>query len=226
MRIKGILLSILAGLSFIAMAQNNPYAPVPGLRASYMGSLIYPGFTVGVEKPFKITEVKKLRSKGLKTIYTEQYWGAGLAMYHQPYFHTNYMLQASWMHIVQKTSGLYFETGLGLGLSRTFINSATYKVNDDGNVEKVPVPGNFYGVLNLGRGIGYNFSMKQNKPLKAFVKFDGMIFFPYQKFLYLRPAIELGAVYNIQGWDNNLKKNFKTKKRKGLFYKTVSDKND
>ncbi|TVQ09628.1 MAG: hypothetical protein EA361_15170 [Bacteroidetes bacterium] len=81
--------------------------------------------------------------------------------------------------------------------SRTFLASATFEVDDRGNVSKVPMAGNYFALLSISGSVGYNFSVRGNLPGKVFLK-PGIIFlFPYSKLAYARPTVELGYLWNL-----------------------------
>jgi len=196
----------------------DTYAPTTGINGALLGSIIHPGFKVGIERPYKFTQVDKLRIKRTKTFNKERYLSYSLGMYYHTNYHTNYFLQTEWIARRQKSKGFYIESSFGLGISRTFVNGATYIVTDNGEVEKVGLSGNWFGLASLGGSIGYNANLKKQKPYSIYLRHNWLIFFPYNGFVTPRPTIELGARYNLSGfWEATPSK--KSKEKQSLKYK-------
>jgi hypothetical protein len=186
--------------------------PTTGFRASYMGSVIYPGFKLGIERPISVTQVEKQKKNGVKTYNKERYLTMNLGFYHHPTFHDNFYLLAEYQMRRQKSSGWFREFSPGLGYSRTFLGGTTYNVSDKGEVTKATAAGYNYAMLSLAGGIGYDFSKKSDTPLKAFIKPSLLFMAPYNSFVYARPTVELGVVYSAGNfWKANA--NVKSKKK-------------
>lgn len=202
-------------LSNTATAQENEYTPSTRIRGAYMGSIIYPGFDLGVERPYKVTQVNTVQSAGIKTIYKERYFSYNFRMYYHQTYHTNFLIQVEWVARRQYSKGLFLQKNFGIGLSRTFFDGETYTVSDDGKVSRVPMAGNFYGLLNMGGSIGYNFEMKKNKQFSIFLKPDLILMMPYNRFILPRPTIELGVSYKIKNfWVANPKRIYMEREQK------------
>jgi hypothetical protein len=201
--------------SFSAIAQENEYTPSTRIRSAYMGSIIYPGFKLGVERPYKVIQVNEVHPKRTKTIYKERLFSFNFGMYYHQTYHTNFLIQIEWVTRRQYSKGLFLQNNFGIGLSRTFLDRATYKVSDDGRVSKVPMAGNFYGLLSMGGSIGYNFNIKNNKRFSVFLKPDLILMTPYNRFILPRVTIELGVSYNIKNfWVANPQRIYKERGQK------------
>jgi hypothetical protein len=177
-------------------AQNSVELPKLDIKASYIGSIVYPGFKIGIEKPYKILQVDKKKSWGTKTIFKERYWTLNLGYYHHATFHDNLYLLAEWQLRRQKSNGIFFEFAPGLGYSRTFLGGTTYNVDDNGGVSKVSAAGYNYAMFSIAGGIGYDFSKKTDLDFKAFLKPSILVMAPYNSFFYVRPTIELGIIFS------------------------------
>jgi hypothetical protein len=171
--------------------------PETGLKVSYLGSLIYPGFKIGIEQPYEVIQVEKQKKWGVKTYLKERYWTLNLGFYHHPTFHDNLYLLAEWQLRRQKPSGWFFEFAPGVGYSRTFLGGTTYKVADNGEVSKKTAAGYNYAMFSLSGGLGYDFMQKTERPIKAFLKPSLFFLTPSNSFVYFRPTVELGAIFNI-----------------------------
>ncbi len=173
------------------MAQENIKIPQTSIKAAYMGSIIYPGFKLGVERPFKVIQ----KEKRSKTILKERYWTYNLGFYKHQTFHTNTNLLVERQKRRQYPNGFFIETAPGIGYSRTFLGGETYKVDESGTVSKKSGAGYNYAMLSFAAGLGYNFSKKKGIPIKVYFKPSVFILAPYNSFVYSRPTVELGLVY-------------------------------
>lgn len=188
----------------------SKYEPQSQIRFSYNGALLYPGMKIGFERPYQLTSIEKYKRRKVKTKLIERNLTFSLGMYHHTHYHTNYFLQGEWVRRKQKSKGFYFERAIGTGFSKTFYPSPTFKVDGDGNVSKVPLAGNFYGLFTYSNALGYNFNLKYKKPFSIYVKPSGMVLFPHNSLVTIRPTLELGGTYVFNGlWDANV--NYKNK---------------
>ncbi len=184
--------------------QNTNAMPETSIKAAYMGSLIYPGFKIGIERPSKVIQVEKTKSWGTKTILKERYWTYNFGFYHHKTFHTNLFLLVERQMRRQNSGGFFVEFAPGLGYSRTFLDGITYTVNENGVVNKKSLAGYNYAMLSLGGGCGYDFSRKTKMPFKMYLKTSALIMAPYNSFLYVRPTAELGIIYSLKSfWKAN-----------------------
>jgi hypothetical protein len=181
-------------------AQNTAELPDTGLKASYLGSIIYPGFKLGIERPYKVIQVEKQKKWGIKTFNKERYWTLNLGYYHHPTFHSNLYLLAEWQMRRQKSNGWFFEFAPGLGYSRTFLAGTTYAVSDNGEVSKKTAAGYNYAMFSIAGGFGYDFSKRNGLPIKTFLKPSLFVMAPYSSFIYARPTVELGIVFTPDGF--------------------------
>ncbi len=179
-------------------AQDVPPVVYSSIRVSYMGSVTYPGFKVGYELPYTQTLISKDKRSGARIFTKERSLNVNFGMYHHPSFHDNYFLQAEWNLRRQKSKGMFYEFTPGMGASRTFLASATFNVDDSGDVSKVPMAGNYFALLSVSGSVGYNFSVNGNLPGKIFVKPGFIFLFPYSKLAYARPTVELGYAWNLK----------------------------
>lgn len=178
------------------------YTPATGIGGGFLGSIIHPGFKIGIERPYRYTQIEKFRMRRTKTVYDERYLSYSLGMYHHQNYHSNFFSQVDWIARRQKSRGFYYDSSLGLGLSRTFVDGAAYLVSDEGEIEKVPLSGNWYALASVGGRIGYNANLTKQKPYSVYLKHQWLLIFPYNAFVTLKPTIEFGFNYNLWGfWD-------------------------
>lgn len=193
-----ILLGLFSLLS--AKAQNATELPQTGIKASLDRNFKSTGFAIGIEKPYKVTQVEKQKKWGVKTILKERYWAFNVGFYHQNTFHDNLYLLAEWQMRRQKSKGWFFEFAPGVGYSRTFLDGTTYQVVDNGEVTHKSISGYNYALLSLTGGVGYDFSKKMDTPIKVFLKPNLSFFAPYNSSLYMRPSMSLGIVYSAKNF--------------------------
>jgi hypothetical protein len=188
------LIAILIVSPLFLSAQSSNNLPTSGISLSYLGSMQSPGFKIGYVKALVTND----SFDNTKSYTKERYLSYNLGMYHKPTFHDNFFAQLEWNLRHQRNKGFYYEFTPGVGLSRTFLSSATYEVDNTGNVSKEPMAGNFYALASLSGSVGYNLSLNTSIPGKIFVK-PGLIFlFPYNKLAYTRPMLELGYMWNFK----------------------------
>jgi hypothetical protein len=193
-------LAILATIGILnqAIAQRAPEIPQTGIKVSYLGSLIYPGFKLGIEKPYKVIQLEKKKKNGVKTVLKEKYWTLNLGFYHHASFHDNLYLLGEWQLRRQKLSGWFFEMAPGIGYSRTFLGGTTYKVSGNGNVTRKQLAGYHYALFSFSGGLGYDFSRKVHIPVKTFFKASSLLMTPSNSSVYVRPTAELGVIFSTQ----------------------------
>lgn len=178
--------------------------PQTGVKAALLGSLIYPGFKVGLELPYKITRIEKTKKWGEKIILKERYWTGNLGFYHHPTFHDNFFLLLEKQNRRQKRSGWFTESAIGVGYSHTFLGEETYEVSQEGLVQKKSLAGHNHAVFSMSLGGGYNFARLHHSPVKVFGKLSLLTLFPSNSFFTLRPTAEIGVVLTPANfWKSN-----------------------
>lgn len=166
-----------------------------GLKAAVLGSLIYPGLKLGLERPYKVIQVEKNRRRGEKIILKERYLSANLGYYHHPTFHDNLYLLLERQKRRQGMTGWFREHAMGLGYSRTFLGGETYEVSEEGQVDRKKQAGHHYALFSFAAGGGYNFAAQSRQPIKIYGKLSLLGFFPSNSFIDLRPTLELGLIF-------------------------------
>jgi hypothetical protein len=207
-QVKIILFSMLFVAShFLAQAQNEKTEAATNIKAAYMGSIVYPGFKVGIERPYK--HIEKTKKNG-KVIQKDRFLSLNLGFYKHQTFHSNVYLLAERIRRRTAPSGFFMETAPGIGVSRTFLDGTTYNVSDAGEVTKKTAAGYTYAMLSLAGSIGYDFSKKsENRPFAMYLKPSVFVMLPYNSFVYARPTLELGIIYKPSNFLNHDIKNIK-----------------
>lgn len=193
---KGIALLLCIFLAFSVQAQEfSSGITGTGIKASYMGALAYPGLSVGVERPYKIVEVTKTKKTKLRTWYKQRALGISANFYHHPDFHSNFFIQGEWTRRKYFLKGLFIESILGVGLSRTFLDGPAFEVSENGEVTKLRAAGSFYGLSSLGLGLGYHLERNGKASLDLFVRPGIMLLFPYSRDVLSRISAQTGVIY-------------------------------
>jgi hypothetical protein len=173
----------------------------PNIKAAYLGSIIYPGFKIGAEFPMYAKETTITKKSGsIKVKLKERFITGNLGFYYHKTFHANWMLSAEWQMRKTRQNGWFTEWATGLGYSRTILDGTTYKVSDAGEVTKVRFAGNHYFLMSIHGGLGYDFMVKKQKPLKLYFKGGLFVLAPYNSFIYPRPTAELGMITSVSNF--------------------------
>ena len=118
-------------------------------------------------------------------------------------------MQTEWLLRRQKTNGLFFDFSVGAGVSKTFLDGATYEIDTDSKAQKVNTAGDTYVLTSIAWTVGYNMDLKKKDKLRFYLKPSLMAFFPYNNFFYVRPTAELGLIYNLNNFWKTSPKLFK-----------------
>ncbi len=173
----------------------------PNIKAAYLGSIIYPGFKIGIEFPMYAKETTVTKKSGkVKVKLKERFIATSLGFYYHKGFHANWMLSAEWQLRKTRNNGWFTEWAPGIGYSRTILDGTTYKVSESGEVAKVKLAGNNYLLFSIAGGFGYDFMIKKQKPLKLYFKSGGLVLTPYNSFMYPRLTAEIGVIINISNF--------------------------
>jgi len=194
------------------------YESNTAVNAAALGAIIYPGFSIGIERPYKTIQKQILKKKSTKFLIKNRLLSYNLSMYHQRDFHTNLMGQASWTTRRIRQKGWYREFSIGAGLSRTFLAGPTYSVDESGIIDRVPLAGNWYGLFSSGVAFGIDYMARKQKPYAIFLKHQWYAFFPHNSFITLRPTLELGVSFQMNDlWKATPSKVYIQKARRNVY---------
>jgi hypothetical protein len=170
-------------------------------NASYYGETgWYPGIKIGAEyilfekkKEKKITRKKKGAFTKIKT---NQFIITGnLGFYCQPHNYGSLFINSAILYRHTAHKGFQYNFGLSpLGMNTFFFNE-TYKVSDDGEVDKSFLPARAFYAPSLIMGLGH--TMKKN--LSAwYLNLHLTSLMPYNNAVNFLVAIEFGFRFNIK----------------------------
>ncbi len=168
---------------------------------AYNSSVIYPGLRAGLQLPVKRVYVEKFNKNGVQKNFTkDRFLTVNFGWYDHQNFHDNLYFTAGYTFRRTKSSGFFTEFSPEIGYSRTFLGGVTYQVDDNGTVSKSNDLGYSHGIMSVGGGIGYDFSVKKSKPILLYYKVNLLTMYPYNSTFYMRPAMEIGIVYKFSNF--------------------------
>lgn len=179
---------------------------------SYLGDYIFtkPGVKLSMENTIRQTILKKRSSK---IVLNSIYYPINLSWYNHKGYNSALMLSSGIGYRSLHKKGLFFGSGLNLGIMRTFINGTTYTVDDSGEISTT-TGGYFYGNINISLEAGYDFSKRSKSlPLSSFLKLNGLTQFPYNSGSVFHIMAEIGIRYALPLKDK-AKQFYKTKTKK------------
>jgi hypothetical protein len=170
-------------------------------RLAYMGSILYPGIKAGVEYPIRtkhfvyqvdsifVTKKSKQRSVTLN-----------LGWYHHKTFHSNYILTVGYLWRRTNKKRWFADVEPQLGVSRTFIDGTVYSVDANNKIDNKKSAGDWFLASQLSFSIGKELLIaKRKEPLKIYLRPTLILLKPYNNFIYVRPSVEIGAIYDFKG---------------------------
>jgi len=169
-------------------------------HVSAMGAFVYPGVKAGIDYMVINKTIQKLNSSGqLKTITKNKFITANIGFYHHRDYNTNLFLHAGYQFERKNSNGWFRSFEPQIGISRTFVDGAVYKVKDDHTVTKKKGAGHFYFSPALSVGLGKDLSVQHpNLPFSLFAKATLFANLPYNNFVYTRILGELGISWSFK----------------------------
>jgi hypothetical protein len=200
---------LVAGWLFAAgfgpvLAQNKPDTTIRSaspviIETGFAGSPQQWGGQVGIGRWLSETERHRLKRSGRdKVIFKDRIVSGNVGFYYQQYLHTNVFLTADYAIIRRHRSGFYRQFTPYAGISRTFLNSATYIVDNNGSVTLDKTAGDWRVLVGFTWGIGKRFNLP-NKPWLRDVSLSVNVPFFYPNFqsVVLKPSVQVGVGFNL-----------------------------
>lgn len=184
-----------------ARAIQSTKKPV-SLRISYLGTIVYPGMTAGMEYPLLEKRYLLQRDSLTSLIKSKQQsLTFGLGGYRHKTFHTNLFLTAGYLWRRTNRHGWFADVEPQLGISRTFVDGTVYTVNQHGEVNQKRMAGDWFLVARFSFSIGKAISLKHDQvSAKVYFRPSLIVLAPYNNFLYGRPSLELGVIYGFKNF--------------------------
>jgi hypothetical protein len=156
------------------------------------------GCQFGFGKYLTVKEIHKTKKSGKeKLIIKSKIVSVDLGYYYQSGLHHNWFISSS--YIMRRTGkrGFYAEGAPALGISRTFLTKATYKVSNQGEVAIKKWAGNFYLLSGLAIGGGKTFKNTKFILNEINAKLYFQLLYPNYRFINMKPFFQLGTSSNI-----------------------------
>lgn len=194
---KVVIVLSISWMSASALKAQSPFQqPATHFRLGVYGTLIYPGFQGGVEWPSKAITMYRHKKNKLKLYQKERYWGAQAGMYTQRFVHQQWYLGGTRSLRKVRSNQRYTEWVFGLGLSRSWLNGASYSVDDHGHVARRRAQGHWHGMFNTTWYMGWD----KPKTIKPYVGIGQMSFLGNNGMPYIRPSVEFGVRLKTEKW--------------------------
>jgi hypothetical protein len=173
--------------------------PLP-IHASGLRTVDFFGAKIGVDYPFKMTELRGFKStvRGHRMM-REQYISADLGLWHYKGVHENAFFSTEWTVRFINGKGTFFQVsplGVGVNYILTPFLSARY------NRGEVPEIGKVYVTPSVSIGLGKDFAFRRahrGLPLTLFAKAGVSAMYPFKKMGYIFPTGEVGYALRFRG---------------------------
>ena len=161
------------------------------------------------------TEKHIVRKSGReKVVFKDRILSVGPGFYTQKYLHTNVFLTADYAFVRRSCSGFYRQFSPLVGVSRTFLNDVTYTVDASGTVGRDKTAGDWRVMAGFATGIGKQFDSHKPTLLRdVFLTLNVPLFYPNFRSAVLKPSLQLGASFTLNGLHHTLDKTVKTIRR-------------
>lgn len=117
----------------------------------------------------------------------------GLAVYRHPQNHVGIIVMPELGYKRQNSKGAFFDTGISLGLFRSFLEGKTYEVTNEGMLKQVHLAGRTAFMPSVFLGFGKDLSISRSVPISWFVRFHVLKQIPYNHSSLTRIALEAGV---------------------------------
>lgn len=172
-------------ISFINQASSMPFN-------STILKTLHPGFSLGTEY---------LHKDGLSGDITQS---LTMGYYDNKYMARAFFLYTAGGYRYTLPFGLFGDITLGLGYQLSFHPSEVYKLNADGEYEKVNSPGRSAFLILGSIGIGYDFGKKIGWPLDFFIRYQPYVQTPFSTDESWWPHAMLYAGIRVRLWKGGL----------------------
>ncbi len=153
----------------------------------YMISNESNGFHLRFDNPYRIRTTSYLRKSKLPKIRTRS-MGLELGYYSHPSLHRNIYLLGNKQWKFQRKKHWQYTLSLGIGYSRTFLNSPTYTIKNN-EFRRVPLAGYNYLAFQVGSTVEYR--LKNNA--SVYLGYNLLSLAPYNWILMPRNQFQMGV---------------------------------
>ncbi len=173
--------------------------PMP-IHISAMGSPRFYGVKLGVDYPFKMTEMRGFKGTAMgQRVMRELYISADAGLWHYDGVHENASFSLEWTVRFINSSGFFAQVSpIGVGANYILKPFTPQKVIQD----SVPTIGKIYATPSVSVGIGRDFAFQRgNKaiPMVIYMKGGVSSMYPFKTYGYLFPTAELSLAWRFRG---------------------------
>jgi hypothetical protein len=167
-----------------------------GIKLSYSSriDITNPGLVIGAEYMVKSKRITIKNSR-----IRQNYLNANFSIFEEPDIYNNVSLYLEWLRRTSyRQSGFFTDLAIGFGggTGTNFNSPVTFIRNPDGSESEIR-PRNNFVIGNATLGLGYDFMVKKQKPIKAFAKIgyfplylNGWLYNPFMK-------LEVGLITSL-----------------------------
>ncbi|MBN2263896.1 MAG: hypothetical protein JW735_13330 [Prolixibacteraceae bacterium] len=189
---KKIITSFLICISLFCYAQKENKSPT--FKISYFGEMItHPGLKFGVEHQLFLKESRKKQ----KEIKHQIISCLNIGGYTHFKFNTNLFLNTEIGYRHTCSGGFIYETMIGIGYLRTFINGKTYTVTNNGSISEIFLAGSNSFMPSFSLGFGADVKNKNNCIKAWYIKPVLFLQMPYNSSILPHLAIETGINFQL-----------------------------
>ncbi len=146
-----------------------------------------------------------------KVIFKDRILSVGPGFYYQQYLHTNVFLTVDYAFVRRHRRGFYRTFAPMLGVSRTFLNSTTYTVDDNGTVGQDKTAGDWRLLTGFMWGIGKRFDTHRPGLIRdVHLLLNLPVLYPNFRSVVIKPSFLLGVSVNLNHLRQSLNKTVKT----------------
>lgn len=162
------------------------------VRLSYFGETItHYGLRGGLEYELHHAE----KTKGASLVQNDLLFGIHLTVFRHPNNHIGVIVapELGWRRTGKR--GGIMQASISSGLFRSIYEGKTFKTNENGGFQKIPLGGQWGFLPGVSLGFGKDLSVKGDIPIILFTNVHYMHQYPYNKTYLIRPALEAGIIF-------------------------------
>jgi hypothetical protein len=173
--------------------------PMP-IHLSAMGSFNFYGVKLGVDYPFKMTEMRGFKGTATgQRVMRELYISADAGLWHYDGVHENAFFLLEWTVRFINNRGFFAQISpIGVGANYILKPFSSKKAIQD----TVPTIGKIYAAPSVSAGIGRDFAFQRNNkaiPMSIYLKGGVSTMLPFKTFGYIFPTAELSVAWRFRG---------------------------
>lgn len=200
--VRTYILFIILFFSFSGIAGASKYSSSTvqfrsPIIVSYYGDYLgfKPGIHLGIERPVLVFRHKS-DTTGNTFPETERSFltSYNFIIYHHTGYNTSMQLFPSLVFRSVRLHGLILDLGIGTGVSRTFLDGPSYRIENSGTVKRVNAAGFWYWTASVAPSLGWDLHRcSRGFPFQIFLSPDVWLQYPYNKGLLFHFSAQAGV---------------------------------